>query len=85
MFIRYAVAQFNRRQDELSYRYYFTELVRQYAQGKTFGESLYDMTHKAPEDTRTAEEIAAEVIASAGLEVIDNGAAEPPSEDNGQG
>jgi hypothetical protein len=55
---------------ELGYRYYFTELVRLQAQGKTYGQSLYDMEHQA-EETRTAEEIAAEVIENAGLEVAD--------------
>lgn len=69
MFIRYAVARFNRHTAELDYRYYFTELVRLHGQGKTYSTSLYDLMHPKPEDNRTAEEIAAEVSARAGLEV----------------
>lgn len=69
MFIRYAVASYSRYQEELDYRYYFTELIRLRAEGKTFGKSLYEMMHPAPVDNRTAEEIAASVIEGAGLEV----------------
>lgn len=67
--MRYAVASFNKRMSELDYRYYFTELVRLQAQGKTYGQSLYDIQHPAEQETRTAEEIASEVIRNAGLEV----------------
>ena len=69
--MRYAVASFNRTMSELDYRYYFTELVRLQAQGKTYGQSLYDIEHPAKQETRTAEEIASEVFKSAGLEVTD--------------
>ena len=56
---------------ELDYRYYFTELVRLQAQGKTYGQSFYDIEHPAEQESRTAEEIASEVIRDAGLEVSD--------------
>lgn len=69
--MRYAVASFNRHMSELDYRYYFTELVRLQAQGKTYGQSLYDIEHPAKQETKTAEEIATEVIENAGLEVVD--------------
>ena len=67
--MRYAVASFNRHMSELDYRYYFTELVRLQAQGKTYGQSFYDIEHPAEQESRTAEEIASEVIKNAGLEV----------------
>lgn len=54
---------------ESDYRHYFTELVRAQGQGKTFSMSLHDLTHPDSGDGRTAEEIAAEVTANAGLEV----------------
>lgn len=56
---------------ELDYRYYFTEIVRLQAQGKTYAQSLYDIQHPAEQETRTAEEIASGVIRNAGLEVAD--------------
>jgi hypothetical protein len=57
---------------ELDYRYYFTELVRLYVtKGATYAQSLYDIEHPAEQETRTAEEIATEVIENAGLEVVD--------------
>ena len=69
--MRYAVASLNRHREEVGYRYYFTELVRMQAEGKTFSESLQDMLHPKPTDVRTADEIATEVSALAGLEVRD--------------
>lgn len=70
------MASFNRYVLELDYRYYFTELVRLQAQGKTYGQSLYDLQHPAPQDNRSAEEMAADILTKAGLEVQD-GATQP--------
>lgn len=78
--MRYAVASFNRHQEEVGYRHYFTELVRLQGDGKNYGLSLYDLMHPQPTDNRTAEEIAAEVVAMAGLKVKD-GPAQPIRED----
>jgi hypothetical protein len=69
--VRYAVATHERHAHEVSYRYYITELIRQYAQGKTFSESFYDRMHPAEQVTRTVEEIVADVTRRAGLEVIE--------------
>ena len=82
MFIRYAVARLNRHVAELSYRYYFTELMRLQGEGKTYSVSFRDLMDPEPTDDRTAEEIAADVTSMAGLEVRD-GATKPPSADNG--
>lgn len=78
--MRYAVASFNRHREEVGYRDYFTELVRMQGEGKTFAVSLHDLIHPQPTDNRTAEEIAAEVVAQAGLKVKD-GPTQPIRED----
>ena len=51
------------------FREYLTESIRLYGQGKTYQQSWREMMEAAqkPRDTRTADEIAYEVIIKAGL------------------
>lgn len=53
----------------LDYRYYVTEVIRLQGEGKTYRDSFYDMTHPQPEID--PQEIVADVVARAGLEVTD--------------
>lgn len=54
-------------EEERSFRAYITESVRLNGDGKVFSISWEDTLKKAPVDSRTADEIAADVIKNAGL------------------
>lgn len=53
----------------MSYRYYVTEIIRQYGHGRTLKTSFYDEMHPKRVRERSVDEIVAEVTARAGLEV----------------
>lgn len=65
--MRYAVARFHTQQEELGYRFYITELVRLYVQGKTFGMSYLEWREPRPSDDRTAEQIVSDVTSAIGI------------------
>ena len=75
-------------EEERSFRTYITESVRLFGDGKVIGVPWEDMLKKAPVDSRTADEIAADVIKNAGLKLKggeENGFIEPGSQtDSGQ-
>ena len=52
---------------EMTYRIYVTDSLQYIPQGKYTTVRFYDMIYPKPEDNRSAEEIAADVIAKAGL------------------
>ena len=54
-------------EEERSFRVYITESVRLYGEGKVISVPWEDMLKEAPVDSRTADEIAADVIKNAGL------------------
>lgn len=56
-------------EEERSFRTYITESVRLFGDGKVISVSWEDMLKKAPVDSRTADEIAADVIKNAGLKL----------------
>ena len=69
--MKYMVARFLQERDELQYRVYTTDMLRAVAMGMKYQsvqrfEELLD--HK-PRDTRSGEEIAADVISRCGLKV----------------
>lgn len=56
-------------EEERSFRAYITESVRLFGDGKVISVPWEDMLKKAPVDSRTADEIAADVIKNAGLKL----------------
>lgn len=62
--------------DDLLFRLYLSESVRQAAMGRAMGRSLGDLM-RVEEDPRSGEEIAAEVIERCGLEVVEDEPARP--------
>ena len=69
--MRYMVARFLQEREELQYRVYTTDMLRTAAMGMKYQsvqrfEELLD--HK-PRDTRSGEEIVADVVAQCGLKV----------------
>lgn len=75
-------------EEERSFRTYITESVRLFGDGKVISIPWEDMLKKAPVDSRTADEIAADVIKNAGLKLKggeENGSIESGSQtDSGQ-
>ena len=75
--MRYATARFNHHQRDLAYRIYVTDCLRmatentaKMSQGSYTAARFYDIINPKPVDNRTGEEIAAEIINRAGIEVI---------------
>ena len=75
--MRYATARFNQHQRDLAYRIYVTDCLRmatentaKMSQGSYNAERFYDIINPKPVDNRTGEEIAADIIKRAGIEVI---------------
>ena len=75
--MRYATARFNQHQRDLAYRIYVTDCLRmatentaKMSQGAYTAARFYDIINPKPTDNRTGEEIAAEIINRAGIEVI---------------
>ena len=75
--MRYATARFNQHQRDLAYRIYVTDCLRmatentaKKSQGSYTAARFYDIINPKPVDNRTGEEIAADIIKRAGIEVI---------------
>ncbi len=75
--MRYATARFNQHQRDLAYRIYVTDCLRmatentaKMSKGAYTAARFYDIINPKPVDNRTGEEIAAEIINRAGIEVI---------------
>ena len=75
--MRYAMARFNQHQRDLAYRIYVTDCLRIISEntakmggGSYITAKLSDIINPKPVDDRTGEEIAADIIKLAGIEVI---------------
>ncbi len=75
--MRYATARFNQHQRDLAYRIYVTDCLRmatenaaKMSQGSYTVARFYDIINPKPIDTRSGDEIAADIIKRAGIEVI---------------
>ena len=75
--MRYAIARFNQHQRDLAYRFYVCECLRMIGENtaKVVGGSYMtakfeEIISPKPADNRTGEEIAADIINMAGIEVI---------------
>ncbi len=65
--MRYVIARIEEDTREMTYRFYVTTCLQNIPQQKYTTVSFYDILYPKPEDNRSAEEIAADVIAKAGL------------------
>lgn len=75
--MRYAMARFNQHQRDLAYRIYVTDCLRIISEntakmggGSYITAKFADIINPKPVDDRTGEEIAADIIKRAGIEVI---------------
>lgn len=75
--MRYATARFNQHQRDLAYRIYVTDCLRmatenvaKMSQGSYTSARFYDIINPKTVDNRSGEEIAADIIKRAGIEVI---------------
>ena len=75
--MRYATARFNQHQRDLAYRIYVTDCLRIISEntakmsgGSYITAKFADIINPKPVDNRTGEEIAADIIKWAGIEVI---------------
>ena len=75
--MRYAIARFNQHQRDLAYRIYVTDCLRIISEnsakmvgGSYMKAKFTDIINPKPVDNRTGEEIAADIIKLAGIEVI---------------
>lgn len=75
--MRYAMARFNQHRRDLAYRIYVTDCLRIISENTAkMGGGAYitakfaDIINPKPADNRTGEEIAADIINRAGIEVI---------------
>ena len=75
--MRYATARFNQHQRDLAYRIYVTDCLRmatentaKMSQGAYAAARFYDIINPKPVDNRSGNEIAADIIKRAGIEVI---------------
>ena len=74
--MRYAIARFNHHQRDLAYRIYVTDCLRIISENTAKPGDSYitakfsDIINPKPVDNRTGEEIAADIIKRAGIEVI---------------
>lgn len=78
--MRYAIARFEEHQKKLAYKVYVSDTLRlisentaRFGGGSYFKQRWIDFVQDKPKDTRSGNEIAAEVIKKAGLEVRRNG------------
>ena len=69
--MRYMVARFLQETEDLSYRIYTTDMLRVVAMGQRIQsvQRYAELIDHAPKDTRSGEEIAADVIQRCGLKV----------------
>ena len=75
--MRYAMARYQSQQRDLAYRIYVTDCLRMVAentakmsQGAYTAARFYDIINPKPVDNRSGNEIAADTIKRAGIEVI---------------
>ena len=75
--MRYATARFNQHQRDLAYRIYVSDCLRIISEntakivgGSYITAKFADIINPKPVDNRTGEEIAADIIKRAGIEVI---------------
>lgn len=75
--MRYAIARYQSQQRDLAYRIYVTDCLRIISEntakmcgGSYITEKFSDIINQKPVDKRTGEEIAADIIKRAGIEVI---------------
>ena len=75
--MRYATARFNQHQRDLAYRIYVTDCLRmvtentaKMSQGAYTAARFYDIINPKQVDNRSGNEIAADIIKRAGIEVI---------------
>ena len=75
--MRYAIARFNQHQRDLAYRIYVAECLRMISEnaasgggGSYMAVKFEDIITPKPVDNRTGEEIAADIIKRAGIEVV---------------
>ena len=75
--MRYAMARFNQHQRDLAYRIYVTDCLRIISEntakmggGSYITAKFADIINPKPADNRSGEEIAADIIKLAGIEVI---------------
>ena len=75
--MRYAMARYQSQQRDLAYRIYVTDCLRIISEntakmggGSYITANLADIINPKPVDNRTGEEIAADIIKRAGIEVI---------------
>ena len=75
--MRYAIARYNQHQRDLAYRIYVTDCLRMVTEntakisnGSYTVAKFSDIINPKPVDNRTGEEIAADIIKLAGIEVI---------------
>lgn len=69
--MKYMVARFLQDYEDLSYRIYTTDMLRTMAMGMKYQsvQRYAELIDHAPKDTRSGEEIAADVIQRCGLKV----------------
>ena len=69
--MRYMVARFLQETEDLSYRIYTTDMLRVVAMGQRVQsvQRFAELIDHAPKDTRSGDEIAADVIQRCGLKV----------------
>ena len=75
--MRYAIARFNQHQRDLAYRIYIADCLRMVTEntakavcGSYISAKFADIINPKPVDNRAGEEIAADIIKQAGIEVI---------------
>ena len=75
--MRYAIARYQSQQRDLAYRIYVTDCLRmatentaKMSQGSYKAARFYDIINPKPVDNRSGNEIAADIIKRAGIEVI---------------
>ena len=75
--MRYAIARYQSQQRDLAYRIYVADCLRIISEntakmggGSYITAKLADIINPKPADNRTSEEIAADIIKRAGIEVI---------------
>ena len=75
--MRYATARFNQHQRDLAYRIYVADCLRmatentaKMSKGSYTAARFYDIINPKPVDNRSGNEIAADIIKRAGIEVI---------------
>lgn len=67
--MRYVKAKYEEYKEEMTYRIYLSETLYQSARGNGLNMHFTDVLEPKPVDTRTADEIALETIAKAGLKL----------------